>query len=92
MPATATPAKSVYQFRIDAREKAETFAVFENMGMKPAQAVRLFFRQVRATKTIPFPIEYSVNKETGDYLLAPSSDKEYQSFTNMDALLGDLKK
>ena len=91
MLAATTPTKTVYQFRIDEREKAETFAVFANMGLKPAQAVRLFFRQVRETKSIPFPIEYSVNKQTGDYLLAPNSEKEYQSFDSIDALLADLK-
>ena len=55
---------SMYQFRIDEEEKAETFRVFSEMGIKPAQAVRLFFRQVRITQSIPFPIEYIPNAET----------------------------
>jgi DNA-damage-inducible protein J len=54
---------TMYQFRIDEEEKAETFRVFSEMGIKPAQAVRLFFRQVRITQSIPFPIEHIPNAE-----------------------------
>ena len=43
---------TMYQFRIDENDKAETFRILEEMGIKPAQAVRLFFRQIR--KTHPF--------------------------------------
>ena len=50
-----TPSTSAqYQFRLPAEEKAEVFAIFKNLGLKPAQAVRLFFGQVRATGGIPF--------------------------------------
>ena len=55
---------TMYQFRIDEDEKAETFKIFNEMGLKPAQAVRLFFRQVRITQSIPFPIEHFPNAET----------------------------
>jgi DNA-damage-inducible protein J len=50
---------TMYQFRIDETEKAETFAVLNDLGMKPAQAIRLFFRQIRLTRSIPFAIESS---------------------------------
>jgi antitoxin component of RelBE/YafQ-DinJ toxin-antitoxin module len=30
-----------------------------DLGMKPAQAIRLFFRQIRLTRSIPFAIESS---------------------------------
>lgn len=48
---------SMYQFRIDDEDKAEAFAVLEDMGLKPAQALRLFLQRVRTTKVFPFPIE-----------------------------------
>lgn len=47
---------SMYQFRIDAEEKARAFAVFERLGIKPSQAIRLFLRQVSVTQSIPFAV------------------------------------
>jgi DNA-damage-inducible protein J len=35
----------VYQVRLDSQEK-KAFAVFKQFGISPAQAVRLFFKQV----------------------------------------------
>ncbi|MBV6589391.1 type II toxin-antitoxin system RelB/DinJ family antitoxin, partial [Acinetobacter baumannii] len=42
----------VYQVRIDSQEKKQAFAVFKQLGITPAQAVRLFFKQVVLTKSI----------------------------------------
>jgi addiction module RelB/DinJ family antitoxin len=47
----------VYQIRLDSQEKKQAFAVFKHLGITPAQAVRLFFKQVVLTKSIPFSIE-----------------------------------
>lgn len=47
----------VYQIRLDSQEKKHAFAVFKQLGITPAQAVRLFFKQVVITKSIPFSIE-----------------------------------
>ncbi|OTG71270.1 RelB/DinJ family addiction module antitoxin [Acinetobacter sp. ANC 4169] len=47
----------VYQIRLDSQEKKHAFAVFKQLGITPAQAVRLFFKQVVLTKSIPFSIE-----------------------------------
>lgn len=47
---------TLYQFRLDAEEKQQAFAVFAELGIKPAQAMRLFLRQVTATHSIPFDI------------------------------------
>ena len=54
----------VYQVRLDSHEKKQAFAVFKQLGITPAQAVRLFFKQVVLTKSIPFAIEnQSINME-----------------------------
>ena len=54
----------VYQVRLDSQEKKQAFAVFKQLGITPAQAVRLFFKQVVLTKSIPFAIEnQSINME-----------------------------
>lgn len=50
----------VYQVRLDVHEKKQAFAVFKQLGISPAQAIRLFFRQVVVTRSIPFPIEQGV--------------------------------
>lgn len=50
----------VYQVRLDVHEKKQAFAVFKQLGISPAQAIRLFFRQVVVTRSIPFPIEQAV--------------------------------
>lgn len=47
----------VYQVRLDMQEKKQAFAVFKQLGISPAQAIRLFFRQVVVTRSIPFAIE-----------------------------------
>lgn len=47
---------TMYQFRLDADEKRQAFETFKELGIKPAQAIRLFLRQVTATKSIPFDI------------------------------------
>lgn len=58
-----TTATTTYQVRLTTQEKDETFGVFQELGMNPAQAVRLFFREVRKTKSIPFAIQVP-NAET----------------------------
>ena len=44
------------QFRMDASIKEGAFAVFREMGMSPSEAVRIFFKHVQKTKTLPFII------------------------------------
>ena len=48
----------VYQIRLDLQEKKQAFAIFKQLGISPAQAIRLFFKQVVATRSIPFAIEH----------------------------------
>lgn len=42
------------QFRMDATVKEGAFAVFREMGISPSEAVRVFFKQVQKTRTLPF--------------------------------------
>jgi addiction module RelB/DinJ family antitoxin len=44
------------QFRLDSTVKDEAFAVFREMGITPSEAVRVFFKQVQKTRTLPFII------------------------------------
>jgi len=81
---------TMYQFRIDPKEKAEAFAVIESLGLKPAQAMRLFLRQVRQTHSIPFPIEHTPNERVAKLLLLPDDQKGYESFSSVEDLMADL--
>jgi addiction module RelB/DinJ family antitoxin len=90
---TTTPKPSMYQIRIAQKEKDETFAVFEEMGIKPAQAVRLFFRHVRRSHALPFPIEHIPNEKTAKILSMNDDKKDYVGpFDTVDALFADLRK
>lgn len=80
-----------YQIRINEQEKQETFAVFQDLGITPAQAVKLFFTQVRNTRSIPFPIEHTPNEKTASILLASDEEKDYKGFDNLDDLFRDLE-
>ena len=73
----------VYQIRLDSQEKKHAFAVFKQLGITPAQAVRLFFKQVVLTKSIPFSIEnQSINLEQ---LYKIRKLKQQQSTLNSNA-------
>lgn len=81
---------TMYQFRLDPKEKAEAFAVLESLGLKPAQAMRLFLRQVKQTHSIPFPIEYTPNARVTKLLLMPDDQKGYTKVAKASDLLDDL--
>ena len=95
----------VYQVRLDSLEKKHAFAVFKQLGITPAQAVRLFFKQVVLTKSIPFAIEnQSINMEQiiklkkikqdhhtqGSESRAEEDDDDF--FAELNALLGESDK
>lgn len=83
--------RGTYQIRLDEAEKQETFAILKELGLNPAQAVRLFFSQIRQTRSIPFPIELPYNKETEAYLLSCREEKGYKQVDNLDDLFTELK-
>ncbi len=44
------------QFRIDSAIKDGAFAVFNEMGITPSEAIRVFFIQVQKTRSLPFSV------------------------------------
>lgn len=95
----------VYQVRLDSLEKKHAFTVFKQLGITPAQAVRLFFKQVVLTKSIPFAIEnQSINMEQLLKLKKIKQDQHSSStesraeeddddfFAELNALLGESDK
>ena len=71
------------QFRIDSTIKEEAFAVFREMGISPSEAVRVFFKQVQKTRTLPFAV---VANDQSDGVL----DDDYAQW--LRARLGDTIK
>ena len=96
----------VYQVRLDSQEKKLAFAVFKQLGISPAQAVRLFFKQVVLTKSIPFAIENQninmeqllklrkskANQTTEDSASNNLEDDHEDLFEELNALLGESDK
>ena len=64
----------VYQLRIDPQLKNDAFAVFEELGINPSEAFRIFLRQVQLTRSIPFKLALpdTMQKEEGydDWVVA----------------------
>lgn len=91
----------VYQIRLDSEEKKLAFAVFRQLGLTPAQAIRMFFRQVVLTQSIPFQIE---NKTVMQQSLlhhpvrdaSPASveneENHHDIFTELDQILNSEQK
>lgn len=78
----------VYQVRLDSLEKKHAFAVFKQLGITPAQAVRLFFKQVVLTKSIPFAIEnQNINME--QLVKLKKSKQEMNTSENNDSPLDE---
>jgi DNA-damage-inducible protein J len=61
---TATALRdTTYQLRIDGATKQASFAVFRDLGITPAEAMRVFLNRVVQTKSIPFSLNVP-NAET----------------------------
>ncbi len=83
----------VYQIRLDSEEKKQAFAVFKQLGLTPAQAIRMFFRQVVLTQSIPFNIENKATfAATPKRETAEVNEENYQDlFSELDQILNSKK-
>ncbi len=53
---TKIASDTTVQFRMDSGIKEGAFSVFREMGITPSEAVRVFFKHVQKTRTLPFII------------------------------------
>ncbi|MFT5633113.1 MAG: DNA-damage-inducible protein J [Rubritalea sp.] len=68
----ATTTKSSVQVRLDETLKRDAESVFENLGVDTPTAIRIFFKKVVATRSIPFNLEenpYTFTKEEEQEIL-----------------------
>lgn len=47
---------ATYQLRIDQQTKDASFAVFRELGMTPAEGMRIFLTKVAKSRSIPFAV------------------------------------
>ena len=62
--------KSSIQVRLDSSLKQEAESILENIGLDTSAAIRIFYRKIVATKSIPFALE-----DTSDYF-SPEEEAE----------------
>lgn len=78
----ATITKSSIQVRLDETLKRDAESVFDHLGMDAPTAIRMFFKQVVATGSIPFPLvvnPYRFSKEEEQEILNTSDPKHEDS-------------
>jgi addiction module RelB/DinJ family antitoxin len=97
----ATMARSAYyQLRLSQDEKEQAFSVIRDQGISPAQAFRLFLKQVVDTRSIPFPIQASAhcplglshvpNAKTIAAMKELDDRKDLKSYNTIEDLFADL--
>ncbi len=74
--------------RLDADAKKAAYAIFDQVGLKPAQAMNLFLRQVALTKGIPFPI--TIPNAATRAAMEELERGNGESFDNSDDFYNDL--
>ncbi len=74
--------------RLDSDAKKQAYAIFEQVGLKPTQAINLFLRQVALRGGIPFDIKVP-NADTLAAMDELSSGKG-KRFKSKDELFEDL--
>lgn len=75
--------------RLDIEAKRKAYAVFAKVGIKPAQAVNMFFHQVNLHNGLPFDVKIP-NAETIEAMeeLAKGGGKRYKNSREMYKDLG----
>lgn len=83
--------------RIDDNVKEHAEAIFKSLGITPTVAISLFYNQVIRTNSIPFELKADIpNKETFSAIKEleemEKNPEEYEGYSNVDELVGDLLK
>lgn len=68
------------QHRIDSKLKKEAEEIFEEQGIKPAQAITIFYTEVKRTRGLPFLPSKVPNKELAKALRDARAGKDVVKF------------
>lgn len=75
--------------RIEPEVKREVEKIFNEVGLSTAEAVNVFFRQVRLTKGIPFEVRIP-NKETRKAIEDSRKGRNLRKAKNADEMFKEL--
>ena len=74
--------------RLDAEAKKQAYSIFDKIGLKPAQAINLFLRQVALNRGLPFDVKIP-NAETIAAIKELDEGKG-KIYTDTDEFFNDL--
>ncbi|MFT5169975.1 MAG: DNA-damage-inducible protein J [Candidatus Omnitrophota bacterium] len=80
--------KARVEARVDLKLKDEVGAVLKKLDISESEAIRIYFRQIALTKSIPFEIKVP-NKETLA-ALNEIKDAQLREFKNFDSYLSNI--
>jgi DNA-damage-inducible protein J len=75
--------------RLEPKLKKETELIFEELGINTTEAIRIFFKQVKLQRGLPFEMKIP-NEITEDAILDAKTRKNLSSFESSDELFEDL--
>jgi DNA-damage-inducible protein J len=76
--------------RIDADTKEQAESIMRTLGLTPSQTVNLFYRQIIASRGIPFPVKIP-NDETDATLKATDEGRDLFPFETSESMFASLK-
>jgi DNA-damage-inducible protein J len=83
----STALTAVIHARIDPSTKETTERILNSIGLSPAEALRLFYRQIAIRGE--FPLELRVpNQTTVDALSRAECGEDVEHFSNLESLYG----
>jgi DNA-damage-inducible protein J len=85
MPTKTTTVRA----RLEPKLKKETELIFEELGINTTEAIRIFFKQVKLQRGLPFEMKIP-NEITEEAILDAKTRKNVSSFESSDELFEDL--
>jgi DNA-damage-inducible protein J len=75
--------------RLEPELKQETELILEELGINTTEAIRIFFKQVKLQRGLPFEMKIP-NEKTEDAILDARARRNYSSFESLDELFEEL--
>jgi DNA-damage-inducible protein J len=82
---------AIVHARIEPQTKKKAEAVLKELGLSPAEAIRLFYRQIDLRGGLPFPILIP-NETTAKTLRKARKGEEMETFDSLDELYKNLER
>ena len=82
---------AIIHARIEPRTKRKAEAVLKKLGLSPAEAIRLFYRQIDLRGGLPFPVEIP-NESTVRTILKSQKGEEVETFDSLEAMFESWEK